>query len=450
MKKIVLVISLLLSFCAVRAQDTLYMSRASQPIFLPWLPYLNSRYHSMLQPFASDDLNSDGLNSVFVFRYILPSGVRRMQVAGVAFQIGLDWPTHTAQGALVTLPGGSADWQHPTVHLTNTMSHYRQAPDCYISFYDTSEGKHCEGVIDTVVPAIAYYFDEPITVTDTFYLGSYLKREMWYGHAGDSIFGFHNCMYGDHPYYGIFGLKIGLADDDSTITSVVYNNQRSIWAFCPIMAPDTDMYDCPVVEGLRVMGEEDVYPGVQWDAGDDYDLYEVACGPAGEPMDSLWHGTTSNTFLETTDEMITSNGEYKVMVRARCHFQDERCGVDTMTWSPWCDPVFFTYNRDTSIHGNDTTTHGQPDGVTLVESDLPFAIVSNPAKKGVGVSVHLGEQVVLEGLELTLHDAAGHELLRQKVYAHQFDLSTKSLPSGVYLLTLSSTQGRSSHKLVIE
>ena len=91
----------------------------------------------------------------------------------------------------------------------------------------------------------------------------------------------------------------------------------------------------------------------------------------------------------------------------------------------------------------------QWEGIDAPEEVLPFAIVPNPSRSGARQVVEIGRQVPLQGLTLTLHDAAGHEVLRMEVKEHRFALPA-SLPAGVYVATLASPQGQSTLRVVIE
>lgn len=222
------------------------------------------------------------------------------------------------------------------------------------------------------------------------------------------------------------------------------------YSYCPIIVPDTDdyAYDCPAVEGLRVMQDGSVLPNLAWDGVENCNLYEVAWGPTDVPFDELWRDTTSLTSIELTDHGMTSELDFQAYVRARCHHD---CLLqDTMTWSPWSNAVFFDCYGNPPDTGRTDTTHTQPGGIAPAVGELPFTIVPNPVSSGGRLKVEIGGQVSLKGLTLMVHDASGHEALRMEVKAHSFALSTEGLAAGVYIATLSSPQGSSSLRLVIE
>jgi hypothetical protein len=98
----------------------------------------------------------------------------------------------------------------------------------------------------------------------------------------------------------------------------------------------------------------------------------------------------------------------------------------------------------------DTTHHIQRESIATAEEALPFAIVPNPSRAGTRLVVEIGQQVPLQGLTLTLHDAAGHEVLRMEVKEHRFALPTQGLPAGVYMAALASPKGTTVKKMAVE
>ena len=85
---------------------------------------------------------------------------------------------------------------------------------------------------------------------------------------------------------------------------------------------------------------------------------------------------------------------------------------------------------------------------TPQEGAAAFALMPNPATGTVRCIVP--EEGFAAGT-LTLHDAAGKEVLRQKIArpgTHDIDIS--ALPAGVYFATLSTPQGTSTRRLAVE
>ena len=112
-------------------------------------------------------------------------------------------------------------------------------------------------------------------------------------------------------------------------------------------------------------------------------------------------------------------------------------------WTPWTDPVYF-YTGD---HMPDTTHHGGPEGIAGAEGQTSFTLAPNPARGYVTLTL---TGVPAQGTTLTLHDAAGHEVLRRTLGEQHTTIPTAELPAGVYTVTVSGPQGSSVRRLVIE
>ena len=365
--------------------------------------------------------------------------------------------TIALQGVLIQIIGN--DYNNPIIHYTNPVVwNYNETPhvrpyDCYLAFKSSTE---C-GEMDTVLEAYSLYFNEPITVSGDVFLGYRIKHD----HNADGFIHHDNSgvpypafdwveekcdsLYPD-PIYLIY---VFLPDQDTTpyLTGIVdncflYEPYRTI---CPIVSmPDTDSFSCPEVEGFGFAGMMAGSPVFAWDTAAEHDLYQVAYGPYDAPIDSLRVAEARGRFLELYDNLLSPDIYYQARVRARCH---HRCPIhDTVMWTAWSAPVYF-YTGD---HMPDTTHHSEPEGIAATDKAMPFAIVPNPARGGERQIVEIGRQVTLQGLTLTLHDAAGHEVLRMAVKEHRFALPTQGLPAGVYMATLTALQGTATRRVVIE
>ena len=191
----------ILALGALKAQDTLYAFGVDKPIYydLESLQYIGAHSDSNRGNFDSVirfDVISQresprGVmewNSLNAVRFVLPPCHRRCRIAGVAMRFHLTpdsipernvYTHNILRGALVTFDSG--DYQNPQIRLTASNVVHGQPTDCYIyfnhqSFMDSIHHEitsKCERV-DTIIPGYALYFDEPITVSDTFYLGNYV------------------------------------------------------------------------------------------------------------------------------------------------------------------------------------------------------------------------------------------------------------------------------------
>ena len=210
----------------------------------------------------------------------------------------------------------------------------------------------------------------------------------------------------------------------------------------PIYAiPDTDSFSCPEVEGFAFAGINAGAATLMWDTADGHTFYQIAYGPYDKPIDSLRIDTTSRRFMELFG--LSQDIYYQARLRAKCH---HACPLhDTVMWTAWTDPVYF-YTGDQMPD----TSHQQPIGIASAPARMNFAIVPNPTRKGEMPDVVIDPGVPLQGLTLTLHDAAGREVLHTAASTHRFALPVRSLPAGVYTATLVSPQGQSTLRVVIE
>jgi hypothetical protein len=454
MKRIIIIVfSMLLSSSALNAQDTLHAFGVDHPMFLSSFDQSligNGRFLGMPNRFAFNQITHQWeLNNVDVYRFVLPPCLRRCRIAGVAFKCSIELESDTTWGALVTFDSG--DYNRPNIRLTSTHIEYGQATDCYIAYSNPDSQSKC-GPLDTVIDGYALYFDEPIMVTDTFFLGGYFKIERLNGlelFQDRVVYGFE-CMdtayHQPHQNGERINFIAGLADDNITINCMEWFNRYwgSGWmqyqGYCPILAPDTDLFTCPAVEGLAVTGG--AVPTLTWNVDGEHYWYEVVTGPADAPLDSLWGDTVggNTNSLELTGHAFVPGVRYQARVRAMCQFV--KCPyLDTATWSVWSDPVYFTYSD---------TSHTQPQGIHSPDKEQNlFSLSPNPAGNSVTITI-LNPQSYIHRSTLTLRDAAGREIRSFPVTSSSLTIPLHDCPAGSYLVTLTTPQATSTQRLIIK
>lgn len=84
------------------------------------------------------------------------------------------------------------------------------------------------------------------------------------------------------------------------------------------------------------------------------------------------------------------------------------------------------------------TSHHQPreEGIAEVQSGMAFTLTPNPAHGHVTLTVHGGEAGLAEGMQMTLHDAAGREVMRRTLHSRETWLSLAGLPAGLYTVSV--------------
>ena len=310
-------------------------------------------------------------------------------------------------------------------------------PDAYIKapYYPTCDTSYEQWSCSNVY---YLYFDSAVTMSDSFYFGVAIK-----GPCGGL---FLSGRYGACEYPSLDEeierlLCPFLEQYDSTVFSHArpysevaegtFANIPFILLFNP---PDTDSFDCPLVQNLRVAEYRDGRPMFNWDRAGGQQPFQIAFGPADEDPDSYRVVTAASPPYLLPDLELDSTVVYAARCRGRCH---HTCVIhDTILWSEWSDTIHFTIGRDT------------PEGIVPVErGEVAFVLSPNPAKERVTVAV--GEDVGMPCM-VVLRDEQGRELLRQRMEGRELTLSTRGLAAGVCLVTVESPRGSSTQKLVVE
>ena len=450
-KTLVLVLLFIAGISAVKAQDTVYPFSANYPVLCfdsACNDYIGNIFNRGFYIITyNQHLWDSALNK---FHYTLVNAIGytpntgEATITGVALPYSFPWDTATHDtlfGVLLTFD--SNDYDHPHIHQSANYVVRGMPYNYHIALHHESK---C-GLLDTVIDAYAFYFDTPIIVTDTFGIGFKIKVLCNPAGEGGVWIPLFTCSEivprSDTNAKNLF--VYSLHDDGSVWESTSQKSQGGYYyPYCPILSiPDTDSFSCPEVEGLAFAGMYAGNPTLLWDTAEEHELYQLAYGPYDAPVDSLCVVEAQERFVELFDRTLSEDIYYQARLRARCH---HRCPVhDTVMWTEWSEPVFF-YTGDSMPD----TTHRQPIGVAPIEMALPFAIVPNPATGGRLPYVVIDPGVVLQGVTLTLHDGTGREVLHMAVHSHRFTLQVGGMPAGVYTATLSSPQGQSTLRVVVE
>ena len=318
--------------------------------------------------------------------------------------------------------------------------------------------------IDTVVPIYEFYFSTPQVVVDTFGVGLYSTHANFdlqgnflsysYGCQDGGMFQdtimARNCLQLGWPSFcfytnleGQFLLEEwnhlvwhpGVSEPEHAHYYQKIGGSYFGGIFPIIVPPDTDSFECPRVENFRQTGYVDGHPKFGWDAQAGQGPFQIAYGPADQPVDSHRVASAMRQQYVLPDGGLDSTVLYVARCRGRCH---HTCPLhDTIFWSEWSDAVeFWTGSRRPGS-----------EGIVSPDDAVAFTLSPNPARDEVTVAV--GEGMALP-CTVVLRDEQGRELLRQRLEGREVTLSTRGLPAGVYLVTLESPQGSSTQKLVVE
>lgn len=334
------------------------------------------------------------------------------------------------------------DLNNPEYYFTRPVFSNSMRPcDHYMNF----DHPNCMYPRDTVFPVYSLYFEHPVAVSDSAYLGVFVFDSIpW----GDLARGVHTkwikqCDNTSIVNDTMAGLIVYV--DDSTKIVRITRTRSTIRIGCvfPIYTlPDTDEFSCPVVEDFGFGGMMAGSALFGWSNPTEHTLYQLAYGPYDMPLDSLQVVETTGSYYELSGRLLSQDVYYQARLRARCH---HACPVhDTVLWTAWSDTVFF-YTGD---HMPDTSHHsGQPEGIAEAQGQAAFVLSPNPAHGSVNLTL---SHTPAEGTTLTVFDGMGREVLRQPLREQVTRIATSGFAAGVYTLTVSGPQGTASRRLSVE
>ena len=314
-----------------------------------------------------------------------------------------------------------------------------------------------------------YYFDKPVIVTDSFYVGYTTECHMntippgfeWPGGSIDT----RTCgweIFWDTYFSEIWYTGANCVSTCEEIPYILHRYKDIEWYMNPSnpsygdTIPDTgwhwhyrphfmlefpivlidslyvDHYECPPVENFRVghYGEHNAV--LLWNSNDEQQSYQLSYGPAGTPPDS---GTFINAPINAYNIMGLDSGvHYDAYVRAICLH-------DSTVYSVWSDPV--------DIFIVDTSTHDVGIGDIRPESllsDDGIVLVPNPATDEVTI---LSSAPIRQ---VEVFDMQG-KLVHASTPPSQTSclrLETLNYPKGAYTVRILTTLGTTSKRLVVK
>ncbi len=351
-----------------------------------------------------------------------------------------------------------------TYYHIDSVKWYSRSPNKYfkyeqVPYYYGGAMSH----IDTVVPVYEFYFSTPQVVVDTFGVGLYGNHAnfdrngnfLGYSYECASInfsdtqlclqlvWPLTPCETYSEGQFGLFEVNYNYIQSGHGAPPEIRNvhyYQEIGTLFCGgifpiIVPPDTDSFECPRVENFRQTGYVDGHPKFGWDAQAGQGPFQIAYGPADQPVDSHRVASAMRQPYVLPDGGLDSTVLYVARCRGRCH---HTCPLhDTIFWSEWSDAVeFWTGSRRPGS-----------EGIVSPDDAVAFTLSPNPARDEVTLT--LGSAAASPCV-VVLRDEQGRELLRQRMEGGEVTLSTRGLPAGLYLTTLESPQGSSTQKLVVE
>lgn len=305
-----------------------------------------------------------------------------------------------------------------------------------------------------VIKIREYYFDEPITVKDSFYVGHTTYNNLW-PYPGRSPYDewnfestcwsvffrnpneFSNCPQ-DQMKCDTFPLmQYKFKQDEFQMPRGLIDS--SIWYYfnepCftiefPIIEIDSSFYDgppqyvCPQVQNFRIAQAAEGTVVFLWDTHGDHQRWQMSYGPAGtEPED----GTIVNCPMQVGQIMgLDTCTDYVAYIRAVCNH-------DSIVYSEWSAPLAFNICD---------TTGG---GTAAIEGGLGqyIQLFPSPATD----QVQLMSSFELHSIEV--YDLQGRTLLNIPCEGHSAVFDVAGWPKGMYVAVVRTSAGNFAKKIVV-
>ncbi len=394
------------------------------------------------------------------------------------------------QALLMSRQGPSTinEWAY-SMNIVDSVTLNRSQPRfCWFLYEDS-----CDKTNTLLTPCYEFYFDTPEQInrmTDTFYVGRYYRQERTPGislqeYGGEYSNSLPGTIYQSHD---ITGTAL-----DMFFPATGYQDKR--WGvFFPITG-----FRCKPVRQYRLDSYYGTLATVSWSGGEDGGLYNVRL--VGEDGSDTTYVTSGNALVL---QNLSDSVRYNVMVRKQCHYATSN--YDTTVYSEWLsylsfgttilDTVWRTVDAnsanpamgtvigsgmymDSSVvtltarslgnnefdiwNDGDTTNPRQ----ILVISDTSFTAFFREKEDTVGIILPEGEDFVLNpnpahgtvqvivptsalGEQLSICNLAGRELRVFDVQHQSFNINIGTLPSGVYLVKLTTPAGPTTKKLLVQ
>ena len=286
--------------------------------------------------------------------------------------------------------------------------------------WDRTQNNH---YIPLFVPVVEIFFDNPITLSDTFFVSvTYTHDSSEAMHLGPVVL----STAEKHPLGGTTFVQPWERRlyRDTLYTGIWHEEDygRHTTGLFPIIRRDGDT--CPQVRNVEFFKGSATQFFLRWQRGVNHHDWQVSLCPDGtDPADgALFSCSDPITQLITVDP----DSHYTAYVRARCRFARDE-------WGPWSDPVSIWLNEPTEA------ISGSPAAPAVTLSP-------NPAAESVTVSAD-GAAITL--VEVFAQDGARFSSI-QTDGAQSLAVDTSRWPQGSYMLRIHTTRGVATRKLAVQ
>ena len=266
------------------------------------------------------------------------------------------------------------------------------------------------------MPVFEAYFDEPVIVTDSFYVAT----TNHYG--GDTLRRTETCIYRHEPiglYATCWPQYYMIRIDYGSGLVWQHKHDSYVWFIFPII--DTVQPVCEVPLGLHVNGQDSTGVHLVWDSAEHNRSWVVAYGRANADPESYAEQPCATTDFAIAD--LDPGVKYAARVRAMC--------FDSNAYSEWSDTIRFVREEEVGID--------RPDGLRAEVSIRP-----NPAHTVAVVTANAAIRSV------EVYDMQGHRMLNRKVYGKRAKIMVNNWPKGSYIVHTNTTLGTNIQKMVVE
>lgn len=307
-----------------------------------------------------------------------------------------------------------------------------------------------------------HYFDKPITVYDSFYVGYTIESRpaplfdphrdysnnigigiMPYIYAWDSINYRHHfsglcgsmcnsthflrksrkLSWYNSPYYPSYG------DTIPESKKWVWEDNAMFPIILPIIVIDSSYiiqpYECPTVQNFRVGSLGSANAVLLWDTHADHNSWQVSYGPAGTEPDS---GSLINCPIQVCNITgLDTCTDYVAYIRALCY-------RDSTVFSEWNGPIPFSICD---------TSHTEPIGFS-VGLDNYVKLFPNPASQSV---------IVFSSFEMysvEFVDIKGRRIAHSNCHGHSIAFDVADWQPGTYFAIVRTSVGNFTKKLAVK
>ena len=301
-----------------------------------------------------------------------------------------------------------------------------------------------------------YYFDKPVFVEDSFYVGGsvYSEKHDW-TQCDTCESGFYHERY--KLAYGVLGRSdppLNMCPTCPTLSFLykfyayelnrwMYENNGFFMLVFPIIEIDTtnrpdphpqDTFACPPVGGFQVASISGETVWLMWNSNSEHDSWELSYGPAGiTPEQGTVVPVSGPPIYAMTG--LDSCRLYSAYIRPVCHHGDSTCYGE---WVP----------QDTS------SGQGRGLDVYLCDSMPPVGIPNTPLEQFTYVvpSPASDQVQVMSGfklLQVDVYDLSGETVYSAAASSVSTSIDVSSWPQGVYIAVIHTQGGIVTRKVVV-